>query len=155
MVFRFFYIVRHQILKGQHTIDIQIAGACDQVFLIGILGGQLIADQVAAVVQIFSIYEIIFGHLPARWLHLADGAALFCRHQVRSNTGIRCTTAAKFIQVTVIFKRFTGQIRLCKIRDIAVYNCIRFSRVGRNSRKIHVNIGAGASRTGCSTSRSF
>lgn len=50
MVAGFLYIVSDHILKWQHTLDIEVSRAGDQVLLVGILGGKLPADQVTAIV---------------------------------------------------------------------------------------------------------
>ena len=58
-------VVGHHVFKRQHALDIHVARAGDQVSLVGVLAGQLKADQVAAVVQIAAVYEVVFGILPA------------------------------------------------------------------------------------------
>ena len=98
----------------------------------------------AAIVQVFAIHKIIFGDLPAAWLHFADGTTLFRRHQICADTGISRAAAPQVIQITVVFKGFTGQIRSCKVWDIAIYNGIWLPGIGRDSRKIHVDLCARA-----------
>ena len=44
MVPRFFYVVRREVLKRQHPLDVQIARARDEVLFVGVFGGQLVAD---------------------------------------------------------------------------------------------------------------
>lgn len=50
MVAGLLYIVSYHILKGQHALHVEKAGTGDQIALIGILTGELVADQMAAVI---------------------------------------------------------------------------------------------------------
>ena len=59
MVVGFFHVVGHHVFKGQHAGHIEIPGAGDQVLGVGVFRGQLIADQVAPVVQVFPVDERI------------------------------------------------------------------------------------------------
>ena len=44
VVSRFLYVVGNHILKGQHPLDIQVAGSGYQISLIGIFSGKLVAN---------------------------------------------------------------------------------------------------------------
>lgn len=70
MVIRFLYVVRHHVLKRQHAIDIQIAGTGDQVLFICVFRSKLIADQMASVIEIFTVDAVILDRVPARGLLL-------------------------------------------------------------------------------------
>ena len=64
MVVRLLYIVSHHVFKGQHSLDIQISGTGDEILLVGVLSCQLIPQQMAAVIEIFTVHNIIFHRLP-------------------------------------------------------------------------------------------
>ena len=104
MVVRLLHIVRHQILKWQHAVHVEVAGSGDEIFLVGVLPCRLIADQVAAVVEILSVHAVVFDRVPAGGLHLADLSPVLRGHQVRAHIGIRRAAAAQGIQRAVGFK---------------------------------------------------
>ena len=54
MVAGLLYVIGHQVLKGQHTLGVQVAGAGDQIAGVGILRRQLVADQMTAVIQVLA-----------------------------------------------------------------------------------------------------
>ena len=74
------HIVCHHILKGQHPFNVEIPGACDQVLHVGVFCRELIADQVTAVIKIFSINAVIPDRVPAAGLDLSDTPPLLSRH---------------------------------------------------------------------------
>ncbi len=110
MIFCLFYIICDHVFKRQHSVHIQIPGAGNQVFLIGIFSGELKTDQMTPVVQIFSVYIIVFCILPSGRLHLTDALTLFCRHEVHSDSGACSTASAQPVQFTVKFIGLSGQI---------------------------------------------
>ena len=65
MVVGFLNVVSYHVFKWQHTGDIQIPGTGNQILLVGIFSSQLVSDQMTAVIQVFSVYTIIFYGLPA------------------------------------------------------------------------------------------
>ena len=81
-------VIRHHVFKGEHPLHVEIAGAGDEVLLIGILTAELIADEMAAVVQVLAIHDVIFHRLPAAGLDLADAVPFLRGHQVLSDAGI-------------------------------------------------------------------
>ena len=74
MVVRFLDIVSYHIFKGEHTINIEVSCAGDQVLLICILAGQLIADEMAAIIEVLSIHTIVLDCVPSSWFYLANTA---------------------------------------------------------------------------------
>lgn len=72
VVARFLDVVGGEIFERQHSSDVQVAGAGDQVLLVGIFARKLKADQVAAVIQILSVYKVVLRDFPARWLYLTN-----------------------------------------------------------------------------------
>ena len=123
MIAGFLNIVCHHILKGQHTIHIHITGAGDQISLVGIFARQLEADQMAPVVEIFTIHKIILGSDPAGGFYLADIAPVFRRHQISANAGHGIGASVQRIQIFIIFIAFGGYILLGKQRDVAIEDC--------------------------------
>ena len=94
MVLRFIYIVRNLILKGQHTLCVQIARPGDKVLLVGVLPGQLVANQVTAIIEVFSLNQIVIADsLPAAGLYHADFTPLPGGHDVHTNAGKGCAAA--------------------------------------------------------------
>lgn len=65
MVAGLLHIVRDLIFKRQHPFDVQIPRTGDQIALIRIFRGQLVSNQMTAIVQIFTIYAVIFDQMPA------------------------------------------------------------------------------------------
>ena len=59
-------------------------------------------------------------------------SSFFCGHDVLSNAGIGYSATAKFVQITVILKRFSREIIHCKVRHIVVYHRIRFASIFRH-----------------------
>ena len=59
MVAVFLHIVRNHIFEWQHALNVQVSGAGNQVLCIGVFAGQLKANEVATVVEILSIDQII------------------------------------------------------------------------------------------------
>ena len=94
MVSGFFYIVGCQVLKRQHSLNIKVSRTRDQILFVRVLRSQLVSDQMASVIQIFSIHKIIFRIDPPCWLYLADRTALFRRHRIGTDGGISHTAAA-------------------------------------------------------------
>ena len=102
MVSGLFNVVGNHVFKRQHALDIQITCSSNQILLICILTGQLISDQVAAVVQILSFHLIVFYRMPARRLYLTDGSALLRRHQILADIRFCHTAPSQAVQITVI-----------------------------------------------------
>ena len=72
------------------------------------------------VVQIFSVYIIVFCILPSGRLHLTDALTLFRRHEVHSDSGACSTASAQPVQFTVKFIGLSGQIIFWKIWLIVI-----------------------------------
>ena len=84
MVFRFLHVVGHHVLKGQHALDIHVPGAGDQIFLVGVLAGELEANEVAAVIKIAAVHKLaLFRHL--------DLACISCNHDLVSTVAVYVT----------------------------------------------------------------
>ena len=88
-------VIRHHVFKGEHPLHVEIAGAGDEVLLIGILTAELIADEMAAVVQVLAVHDVIFHRLPAAGLDLADAVPFLHGHQVQTDVGIGGAAPAK------------------------------------------------------------
>ena len=79
------------------------------------------------------------------WLHLADGAALFRRHQVRADTGIRRAAAAQVHPGHCSIQRIHWSYqRPVKYGMLPFTTGIWLPGIGRDSRKIHVDLCARA-----------
>ena len=111
----------HLVFKGQHPLYIQIPGAGDEVLLIGVFPRQLVADEVAAVVEVLAVHAVIFGQLPAAGLYLADGAPVLRGHQVPAHAGVGGAAAAQGVQGAVRFKRGPIQLAGVKVRLAAAH----------------------------------
>lgn len=86
-------------------LDIQVTGTGNQVFLVRILCRQLVADQVAAVVEIFAVHMIVFYRMPSGRFYAADAAALLGWHRIRAYGSIGGSAAAEAVQITVNSQR--------------------------------------------------
>ena len=126
----FLDIVRHQVLKGEHPLHVQVAGAGDEVFLVGVLPGQLEADKVAAVVQGASIHKAVLRLDPAGGVHTADALPGLGGHQILTDAGVGRAAAAQGIQGAVRLKGFPGKILQRELRLVAVQLHIGLPRVG-------------------------
>ena len=136
MVVGFFHVVGHHVFKGQHAGHIEIPGAGDQVLGVGVFRGQLIADQVAPVVQVFPVDAFILHGLPARGLHAADGAPFLGGHGFPSHIGVGRAAAAQAVQFTVAFKGFLRLVLIREIRHIVVQHHIGLVGEGREGGQI-------------------
>ena len=104
MITGFLYILCHLILPGQHSLYVQITGACDKIPLVIILPGQLIADQMASIVKIPVSDNIILHRMPAGRADISDISSLPFRHNLLTDVGKGHATASQIIQLAVIFK---------------------------------------------------
>ena len=133
MIVRLLDVVRHQVFKGQHPLHIEIPSAGDEIFLVGVLPRQLIADQVAAVVEVLSIHTVVFHRVPAGGFHLADVAPVLRGHQVRAHIGVRRAAPAQSVQRAVRLKRGRGgPVLLGKGGLVAVQDHIGLPGIGRH-----------------------
>ena len=82
MVAGFLHKIRHHVFKGQHPLDVEVARAGDEILLVGILPGELVADEMTAVVQVFSVPEVVLDRYPAGRLDRSDAAPVGIGHQV-------------------------------------------------------------------------
>ena len=131
MIVRFPDIVCHHILKGQHTLHIHISGACNQISLVGVLPCELVAYEMAPVIQVFAVNIIIFNGMPACRLHRTYTAALFYRHQIHAYIGIGTAASAQTVKTAVGFKGGYRKIRFIKFRLVVIDCNIRLSAVFR------------------------
>ena len=120
------YIIRHFIFKRKHSGYIEISGSGNQIFSVCIFTGELIPQKMAAIIKIFSIYIVIFYGMPSSRFNHSDHPTFFCRHQFRSDFGLRISTSTKGIQLTVKF------ISRRKIRNISINFYTRTAAVFRN-----------------------
>ena len=72
MMLRFFYVVCNHVFKRKHSFDVHVSGAGNQVFSIGIFGGELPSDQMTAIPQVSAGDAIIFCLNPSGGLNAAD-----------------------------------------------------------------------------------
>ena len=103
----FLDVVRDHVLEGKHAVNIHVARAGDEIAAVRIFGGQLPADEMAAVIQVLSVDEIILCRDPSGRLDLADRAALFAvrRHQIGRDAGIGNAAAAEAVERRIAFER--------------------------------------------------
>ena len=120
MVLGLLDVVGDHVFKGQHALHIQIACAGDKVFLVCVFARELIADQMTAVVEIVPVHVVVFGRLPARGLDLADAAAFFRGHEIRTDAGVGHAAAAERVQFTVSLKGDGRVVGLGEIGVVAV-----------------------------------
>ena len=117
MVVGLLHIVGHQVLKGQHPVHVHVPGAGDEVLLVGVLAGELEADQVAAVVQIL---PVILHIDPAAGLHRTDALPVLGGHEIGPHAGVGHPAPAQRVQVAVGLKGVGGVVVLCKVRNIVI-----------------------------------
>ena len=130
MVSCLLHIIRHQIFEGEHPLHIHIAGAGDQILLVGVLSSQLVADEVTAVIEVVAVHHaVVADSLPAGGLYLTDGASFLRGHQLRADVGIGRAASAQSVQLSVGLKGLCGQLAFVKARNIAVYDGISLSCV--------------------------
>ena len=132
VICRFLYIVGHHVFKGEHPLHVQVARAGDEVAFVGVFAGELVTDEMAAVIEIFSVHIVVFCRLPAGGPHLPDAAALLRGHQLLSHAGIGHAAAPLRIQLAVMLKSGGGVIRLGEVRLVAVYGRIGLTAVFRD-----------------------
>ena len=125
-------VIRHHVFKGEHPLHVEIAGAGDEVLLIGILTAELIADEMAAVVQVLAIHDVIFHRLPAAGLDLADAVPFLRGHQVQTDVGIGGAAPAKQIQAAVSLERVGGEVLLGKAGLVVLEHHIGLAGEGRD-----------------------
>ena len=128
----FLNIVSHHVFKGQHALHIHIAGASDQIPLVGILTGELKANQMAAVIQIFAVHEIVFRGDPAGGAYHTDIFTLLRGHQVTANAGHGIGAAVQGIQIAVGFIAFGHIILQAEPGHIVLQHSKGFAGIGRN-----------------------
>ena len=97
-----------------------------------IFASQLKYDQVATVVKIFSVHEIVFGGLPAGGLHGTDGASFLRGHQVQPHAGLRYAAAAQLVQGRIEFVGSGRVVRLLEKRHVVVDGHVCAAGVGGN-----------------------
>ena len=117
VVVRLLYVVGHQVLKGQHAVHVHVPGAGDQVALVGVLAGELEADQVAAVIEVL---PVILHVDPAAGLHRADALPVLGGHEIGPHAGVGHPAPAQRVQFAVGLKGVGGIVVLCKVRNIVI-----------------------------------
>ena len=98
---------RNLIFIREHSLNVQIAGACSEILFISIFSRELIGDQMAAVIQVFPVDEIVLCGLKASRLNHSDGAAWRCRQGFLSqacDSGLRTT---ELIEGGILFILFS------------------------------------------------
>ena len=145
MIAGFFHIVGYHILERQHACYIHITCAGDKVFFVGILTSELESNQMATVVEILTVYTIVFHCMPAGRFHHTDAATILCRHYVSTDAGVNYATASKSIQRAVIFIRFGLEFRTGEtgIAVIDVYKCfarVRWNAIKRNRLAVRLSL---------------
>ena len=113
-------VVGDHVFKGQHTLHVQVARAGDEVALVGIFARELVADEVAAVVEIFTVHTVVFRRLPAGGLDLTDGPALFRGHQVLPDAGVGHAAAPQLVQIAVALEGNGGVVRFGEVGVVPV-----------------------------------
>ena len=76
-------VAGHLVLEGQHALDVQVTGPRDEVPLVGVLGGELVADQVAAIIEVAVGNEVVVADgVPSGRLDHADTPPLLGGHRL-------------------------------------------------------------------------
>ena len=136
MVAGLLYVIGHQVLKGQHTLGVQVAGAGDQIAGVGILRRQLVADQMTAVIQVLAVHRVIFHRVPAAGPHLADLASLFRGHSLLAQAGKGHPTAPQTVQRRIgLIGRSALFVLGTKARLVVVQHHVGLSAKGRYIRR--------------------
>ena len=97
MVAGVLYVIGHLIFKGEHSLGVHKPGACDEVFLVGVLPGQLVANQVAAVIEVLAVHPAILCRVPAAGFHLADLPPGLGGHDLLADVGVSHPAAAQVV----------------------------------------------------------
>ena len=99
---RALHVVGDHVLVWQHALDVEVARAGDQIPLVGVLAGELVADQVTAVVQVVPVNPpVVAGRLPTGGLHHADTLALLRRHRAGRYDRRACAASAQAVELGV------------------------------------------------------
>ena len=120
-------IVRYHVFKGKHTLHIHIPGAGDEIFFIGVLAGQLVPDQVTAVIEILAVVLLVD---PPGGGDAADALPVLRGHQVRADIGKSRAAAAQQVQRAVGLERVGAHILLGEVGLVVVENHIGAVAVG-------------------------
>lgn len=73
------------VLEGQHALGVHVARAGDEVELVGALAGELVANEMAAIVEVSAIDQVVIAYgVPAGGLDHTDAAARFGGLRVRA-----------------------------------------------------------------------
>ena len=139
MIASLFDVVGCHIFEWQHSINVQRSCAGDEVPFIGVFRRQLVSNKVTSVVQVFAIHKIIFDRVPSRWFYLTNGPALFGRHSLSADTGVRYSAAPKTVKLAVILERGRSQIFIGEIWDIIIDDDIQFTAIRRNICQRYLN----------------
>ena len=129
VVVRLLHVVGHQVLKRQHAVHVHVPGAGDQVALVGVLAGELEADQVAAVIEVLAVVLHID---PAGGGHRADALPVLGGHQLRPHAGPGRAAAAQPVQLAVGLKGLGGVLVLGEKGLVAVDGHIGLADIGGN-----------------------
>ena len=143
MILRLLHIVGHQVFKGEHPLHIEVAGAGDQVLLVGVLPSELKAQQVAAVIQVLPVHIVVLGGFPARGLHLSDRAPLLGGHGLQTHTGIGRSAPAQAVQGTVLLKGLRRPLLFRKIWPVVLQHHIGLAGKFRDVLQVEGRGGSG------------
>ena len=125
-------VVRGHGLERLHHVGVEIPGAGDEVFLVGVLPCQRVRDEVAAVVQIAALDKVVLVGLPAGRMDVGDILPLARRHEFLSKACLRSPAASQIIKVAVRLVGFGGHFFIREHRLAAVDLDIAFAAVGRD-----------------------
>ena len=139
MVVCFLYIVGNHIFKWQHSRNIQITSARDKIPCICIFSRKLIAQQMAAIIQVFAINAVILYGMPSCWFYLTDRTPLLGRHNILTHASVCHAAAPQFVQLGVELVRICSHVAICEEWDIVVNRYIWISTVSRNHERIGRN----------------
>lgn len=79
------YVTIDPVLEGKHTLGVHVARAGDEVELVGALAGELVANEMAAIVEVSAVYQVVIAYgVPAGGLDHTDAAARFGGLRVRA-----------------------------------------------------------------------
>ena len=114
MVIRFLHVVRDHILEGKHAVYVKVTGSGDQILLVGVFSCQLKGDEMAPVVQILSVDEIVFDAVPSRGLDRADALPVCRGHQVLADVRVGGAAASEAVEIAVALEGYGGFIGVIK-----------------------------------------
>ena len=120
MVTRVLNIPVHTVLDSEHSLNVEITSSGNQISLVSVDSAEGIRDQMAPVVEIQAVNEIIFYSVPPGRSDHSDRFALLGGQNRRTDTAYRTPRAAELIQLAELVKFFCANLLLRKIRNVII-----------------------------------